>query len=76
MSPDGIGTEFTLPLEVVPPRIAPLPQRRFILLALVLGSGFSALVYEVVWLQLLQLVIGSTAVSLGVLLGTLILPRA
>src|SRR5439155_12307725 len=26
--------------------------------------------YEVVWLQLLQLVIGSTAVSLGVLLGT------
>ena len=28
------------------------------------------LIYEVVWLQLLQLVIGSTAVSLGVLLGT------
>jgi len=70
MSPDGIGTEFTLPLEVVPPRITPLPQRRFILLALVLGSGVSALVYEVVWLQLLQLVIGSTAVSLAVLLGT------
>jgi spermidine synthase len=34
------------------------------------GSGCSALVYEIVWLQLLQLVIGSTAVSLGVLLGT------
>ena len=28
------------------------------------------MIYEVVWLQLLQLVIGSTAVSLGVLLGT------
>ena len=28
------------------------------------------LIYEVVWLQLLQLVIGSTAISLGVLLGT------
>jgi spermidine synthase len=34
------------------------------------GSGCAALVYEVVWLQLLQLVIGSSAVSLGVLLGT------
>jgi spermidine synthase len=36
----------------------------------VLGSGCSALIYEIVWLQLLQLVIGSTAVSLAVLLGT------
>jgi spermidine synthase len=34
------------------------------------GSGCSALIYEVVWLQLLQLVIGSTAVSLAMLLGT------
>ena len=40
------------------------------LLALFVGSGCAALIYEVVWLQLLQLVIGSTAVSLGVLLGT------
>ena len=30
----------------------------------------AALIYEVVWFQLLQLVIGSSAVSLGVLLGT------
>ena len=37
---------------------------------LFVGSGCAALIYEVVWLQLLQLVIGSTAVSLGVLLGT------
>jgi spermidine synthase len=41
-----------------------------VLLTLFVGSGCAALVYEVVWLQLLQLVIGSSAVSLGVLLGT------
>jgi spermidine synthase len=35
------------------------------------GSGCAALIYEVVWLQMLQLVIGLTAVSLGLLLGTL-----
>jgi len=40
------------------------------LLALFVGSGCAALIYEVVWFQLLQLVIGSSAVSLGVLLGT------
>src|SRR5256885_2984658 len=41
-----------------------------VVLLLFVGSGCAALIYEVVWLQLLQLVIGSTAVSLGVLLGT------
>ncbi len=40
------------------------------LLALFALSGCSALIYEIVWYQLLQLVIGSTAVSLGVLLAT------
>jgi spermidine synthase len=40
------------------------------LLVLFVGSGCAALIYEIVWLQLLQLVIGSSAVSLGVLLGT------
>ena len=40
------------------------------LLLLFVGSGCAALIYEVVWLQLLQLVIGSSAISLGVLLGT------
>jgi spermidine synthase len=48
------------------------------------GSGASALIYEIVWYQLLQLAIGSTAVSMGVLLatfmgglciGSLVLPR-
>jgi spermidine synthase len=37
---------------------------------LFVGSGCAALIYEVVWIQLLQLVIGSSALSLGVLLGT------
>ena len=47
-------------------------RRRFlpVLLLLFVGSGSAALVYEVVWFQLLQLVIGVSAISLGVLLGT------
>ncbi len=45
-------------------RILPL------LVLLFAASGCAALIYEVVWFQLLQLVIGSSAVSLGVLLGT------
>ncbi len=40
------------------------------LLVLFVASGCSALIYEIVWLRLLQLSIGSSAVSLGVLLGT------
>ena len=61
-----------------PPLYLPL------LLLLFAGSGCSALIYEIVWYQLLQLVIGSSAVSLGVLLatfmgglclGSLLLPR-
>jgi spermidine synthase len=41
-----------------------------LLLLLFAGSGCAALIYEIVWFQLLQLVIGSSAVSLAVLLGT------
>ena len=46
--------------------------RRFMpaMLLLFVGSGCAALIYEIVWFQLLQLVIGSSAISLGVLLGT------
>jgi spermidine synthase len=40
------------------------------LLILFIGSGCAALIYEIIWSQLLQLVIGASAVSLGVLLGT------
>jgi hypothetical protein len=39
------------------------------LLVLFAGSGCAALIYEVVWFQLLQLVIGSSAISLGLVLG-------
>lgn len=55
-----------------------------ILLLLLAGSGCAALIYEVVWLQLLQLVIGSSAISVGLLLasymgglclGSILLPR-
>ncbi len=50
----------------------PQASRRFLplLVLLFIGSGCAALIYEIVWLQWLQLLIGSTAVSLGVLLGT------
>ncbi|MFN0020600.1 MAG: fused MFS/spermidine synthase [Pirellulaceae bacterium] len=41
-----------------------------LLVLLFIGSGCAALIYEIVWFQLLQLVIGSSAISLGVLLGT------
>ncbi len=40
------------------------------LLVLFVGSGCSALIYEIVWFQMLELVIGSSALSLGVLLST------
>lgn len=40
------------------------------MLALFVGSGAAALIYQVVWFQILSLVIGSSTVSLGVLLGT------
>src|SRR4030043_2484011 len=64
----------------------PLASRRYLpwLLILFVGSGCAALIYEVVWLQLLQVVIGSSGISLGVLLGifmggmclgSLLLPR-
>jgi spermidine synthase len=52
---------------VTPPDTRPL---RPLLLMLFIGSGCSALIYEIVWFQLLQLVVGSSAISLGVLLGT------
>jgi spermidine synthase len=57
--------------DLTPPT-GPAAPRWFlpVLLVLFVGSGCAALIYEVVWLQLLQLVIGSTSVSLGVLLGT------
>jgi spermidine synthase len=47
------------------------PRRYLPLLVLLfVGSGCAALIYEVVWFQILELVIGSSSISLGVLLGT------
>ena len=56
-SPPGTAAERRGP-------VAPL------LLLLFFGSGCAALIYEIVWFQLLEFVIGSTAISLAVLLGT------
>src|SRR5207302_9083608 len=54
------------------PKTIESPGDRYLplLLLLFVGSGCAALIYEIIWLQLLQLIIGSSAVSLGVLLGT------
>jgi len=62
-----------------------VPRRLFpAVLVLFAASGCAALIYEIVWLQLLQLVVGSTAVSIAVLLsaymgglcaGSFFLPR-
>src|ERR1035438_10605721 len=57
---------------VRPTPAAPADASRYLPLVVVLfaGSGCSALIYETVWYQLLQLAVGSTAVSLGCLLAT------
>ena len=49
-----------------------MTSRRFLpaLLLLFIGSGCAALIYEIVWFQLLELTIGSSAVSLAVILAT------
>ena len=50
--------------------LRPLRGLRYLVLVLSFGSGCAALIYEIVWFQLLQLVIGSTGISIGILLGT------
>lgn len=55
--------------EIVPPSVRREP--RIVLLAVLLAlSGSAALIYQLVWFQLLTLVIGASAPSLGVLLAT------
>ena len=50
---------------------APLTNSaRPLLLLFFFGSGCAALIYEIVWFQMLSLIIGSSSVSMGVLLGT------
>jgi spermidine synthase len=57
-------SESTLPAE-------PSMARRYLPLMLLLfvGSGCAALIYEIVWFQMLSLSVGSSAISLGVILG-------
>jgi spermidine synthase len=50
---------------------APSSSKFFpLVLCFFVGSGLAALIYEIVWFQLLEFVIGSTAFSIAVLLGT------
>jgi spermidine synthase len=49
---------------------APADKFYPLVLCFFVGSGLAALIYEIVWFQLLEFIIGSTAASLAVLLGT------
>ena len=72
-SPATAGYEASGPGRTLTTSKVPLmTPRRYMpaLLLLFVASGCAALIYEIVWFQLLQLVIGSSAVSLAVLLGT------
>jgi len=55
-----------------PAALSSTPTAPFLpaLILLFVGSGAAALIYEVVWFQMLSLSLGSSAISLGVLLGT------
>jgi len=66
MPENALETSVGRAVETLPPHRAHFP----LLLAMFTGSGCAALIYEIVWFQLLQLIVGSSAVSLGVLLGT------
>ena len=59
-----------MPQKTAPAPAAPGDRDFAAMLALFVGSGAAALIYQVVWFQILSLVIGSSTVSLGVLLGT------
>jgi spermidine synthase len=58
------------PLAENSPRNSNSSKALPLLLVLFFGSGCAALIYEVVWYQMLQLAIGSTSISVGVLLAT------
>src|ERR1700690_3324071 len=54
------------PSPASPPAAVLLP----LVLLLFVASGCAALIYEVVWYQMLQLALGASAISLGILLAT------
>jgi len=60
MTPKSTPASATL---IAPERLLPL------LLVLFVASGCAALIYEIVWFQLLSLIVGSSAISMGVLLA-------
>ena len=62
----GASTDSTGALSAVGADRPFLP----LLVLLFVGSGCAALIYEVVWQQMLSLIVGSSAISLGVVLGT------
>lgn len=72
--PNPSSTPSTGPSAAAPAPLltasAAQPAALPFLLLLFVGSGCSALIYEVVWFQLLQFAVGSSAVSIGVLLAT------
>ncbi len=63
--PNSIGTP-----AMTPPGRSRRGMATALLLLLFFFSGCAALIYEIVWFQLLEFVLGSTAVSLAVILGT------
>jgi len=71
MAKEKLEPSATCAAEPVPPDSTPSDRAHIpLLLVLFIGSGCAALIYEIVWFQLLQLIVGSSAVSLGILLGT------
>jgi len=71
MSQEQSETATPRVAEPVAPDSTPSDRAHIpLLLVLFIGSGCAALIYEIVWFQLLQLVVGSSAISLAVLLGT------
>ncbi|MBN2576441.1 MAG: SAM-dependent methyltransferase [Deltaproteobacteria bacterium] len=66
-SPEGPATEAAAPPAPAPPAAR---SHEGVLRLMFLGSGCAALVYEVVWVHLLRLVIGASALSVGIVLAS------
>src|SRR4249919_1439816 len=66
MREETSGTK-PLPDDAEPPLVGSRLLTPWLLLFA--GSGCAALIYEIVWFQLLELVIGSSGISLGLLLA-------
>ncbi len=60
---------MTSEVDTRPASVSPADRFLPLLVLLFIGSGCAALIYEIVWFQLLSLIVGSSAISLGVLLA-------